>query len=308
MKRKLLLTILIIAVATCSCFGFVSYASNNKRIVDELGKLTNQLNETINKLNEKIYVLENENNQAKGVFSVMSYNVGSWYDGTGEVIPNTDIETLIPMQKRILDYYKPDVLCCQEYRSSFGTSEMISPCLLKDKYCNVETYLELSRYDGKAICTNRSLENFNSVNFLNTDGCLRNYTKAYIPMNGRKVCVINTHFATDESLIIAETEEILKTVKNEEYFIICGDFNVDVTDTTTILYQNSIKKFVDNGYKLANGGDFGVFVTFPETNQAIDNIIVSSNINIKSVIVNTQKNDVLVNKDHYPLIAYVEVF
>jgi endonuclease/exonuclease/phosphatase family metal-dependent hydrolase len=123
--------------------------------------------------------------------------------------------------------------------------------------------------------------------------------------------VVNTHFHITDDTKVSNADETLGLIRDEEYFILCGDFNVDAIDRTTALYQSTLKKFVDAGYKLCNGGEMGDFITYPNTGEGIDNIIVSPNINIKSVVVDTQKSYLgsgANQADHYPLIAYLEIF
>lgn len=239
-------------------------------------------------------------NGAKAVFSVMSYNVGQWYNGSGSVAPLDKSESIMNLQKNIIERYQPDVLCLQEYTNEH---------FLQDRYFFVETARETTSYDGKAICTSRSLEGAENVPFTTTEGAMtRNYQKAYVYMNGRKVCVISAHLSLTSSAVVDNVDDLIDAVAGEDYFIICGDTNVDCSNKSAALYQRTLKKFTDLGYKLCNGGDFGAFATYASTNIAIDNIITSSNITIKSVVMDTQKAGLEDGTDHYPLVAYVEVY
>ena len=241
-------------------------------------------------------------NSAQGVFSIMTYNVGNWYNGSGQRVPDSKHDSYYELQKNIIDRYEPDILCTQEYMSHLGEE------ILAEKYYSIAKALETSAYDGKAICTNRALEGAENIYFAQTDACKRNYEKAYMYLNGRRVCVISAHLATTAAICKQEAVELLNVVSNEEYFILCMDANVDVHDTTSDLYTGSLKLFVDAGYKLCNGGEFGIFNTYSSNaNGALDNIIVSNNIQIKSVVMDTQKQGLADGSDHYPLIAYIEI-
>jgi endonuclease/exonuclease/phosphatase family metal-dependent hydrolase len=127
-------------------------------------------------------------------------------------------------------------------------------------------------------------------------------------MNGRKVCVISAHLGLNYDVIVDNTNDLINAVSNEEYFILCLDANVDHTDSSAALYTESIKRFIDLGYNMANGGDHGLFKTYASSNIAIDNVVTSANINIKAVVMDKQKEGLADGTDHYPLIAYVEVF
>ena len=260
--------------------------------------------ETLEELKTKLSNITTKklDNSAKGVFSIMTYNVGNWYNGSGQRVPDTKHDSYYELQKSIIDRYEPDILCTQEYMSHLGEE------ILAEKYYSIANALETSAYDGKAICTNRTLEGAENIYFAQTDACKRNYEKAYIYLNGRKVCVISAHLATSAAICKQEAVELLNAVSDEEYFILCIDSNVDAHDTTSDLYVGSLKLFVDAGYKLCNGGEFGIFNTYADNeNGAIDNIIVSDNISIKSVVMDTQKEGLEDGSDHYPLIAYVEI-
>ena len=246
-------------------------------------------------------------NSAKGIFSIMSYNVGSWYNGSEYDVPADKYDTFYNLQKKIIERYEPDIFCAQEYRNSIGKN------LLTEKYYFVQIgeNAESRRYDGKAICTNRYLENGENINFTESDSTsiIRNYEKAYVYMNGRRVCVISAHLALTEAACSSNVDDLISAVSGEEYFIICMDANVDVNNKTSNVYINTLKKFSDAGYKLCNGSEeFGTFNSFASNNTAIDNIIVSSNINVKSVVMDKQKEGLSDGSDHYPLIAYLEVF
>ena len=279
----------------------ISHPSETEIRISEIEKQISEIEKQISELPEP--ATKKTDNRAKGVFSIMTYNVGNWYNGSGQRVPDAKHDSYYELQKSIIDRYEPDILCTQEYMSHFGEE------ILAEKYYSIANALETSAYDGKAICTNRTLEGAENIYFAQTDACKRNYEKAYIYLNGRKVCVISAHLATSAAICKQEAVELLNAVSNEEYFILCIDSNVDMHDTTSDLYVGSLKLFVDAGYKLCNGGEFGIFNTYADNeNGAIDNIIVSDNISIKSVVMDTQKEGVEDGSDHYPLIAYLEVF
>ena len=279
----------------------ISHPSETETRISEIEKQISEIEKQISELPEP--ATKKLDNSAKGVFSIMTYNVGNWYNGSGQRVPDAKHDSYYELQKSIIDRYEPDILCTQEYMSHLGEE------ILAEKYYSIAKALETSAYDGKAICTNRTLENATNIYFAQTDACKRNYEKAYIYLNGRKVCVISAHLATSAAICKQNAVELLDAVSDEEYFIICVDSNVDMHDTTSDLYTGSLKLFVDAGYKLCNGGEFGIFNTYADNEDgAIDNIIVSDNISIKSVVMDTQKEGVEDGSDHYPLIAYLEVF
>lgn len=292
-----------------NCYFAIRYKDHREitSIVDLLSKFIIKKREYVEY--DQNNTLPSINNEAKSIFAVMSYNVGRWYNGSGQIVPSEKYEEFLSLQSNIIDRYKPDVLCLQEYGEYISDAESAKANLLANRYHFIETAYATTTYDGKAICTNRELKDAINISFTTTDGSLiRNYEKAYVYMNGRKVCVISAHLSTVDNTKIDNVNDLINAVANEEYFIICADTNIDCNNTDSALYQNTLQKFVNLDYKLCNGGEFGTFNTHEETNAAIDNIITSANINIKSVIMDNQKAGLVDGTDHYPIIAYIEVF
>ncbi len=247
-------------------------------------------------------------NSAKGVFSIMSYNAGRWYNGSGSKVPDGDFEKFHTLQKGIIDRYSPDILCVQEYSDDISAGKSTLEHLIGSRYYFHPTALGTTSYDGKAICTSRSLSDAANIVFTTPEAALnRNYEKAYVFMNGRKVCIISAHLSQGQTECASNIQQILTDIQDETYVIICADTNIDAGDPTSAKYQATLKQFVDAGYVLANSGDLK---TYPKTQTAIDNIIVTSNITIKSTIVDTQKMDELGidDVDHLPVISYIELF
>lgn len=281
-------------------------------IAEVLSKLTitngdNIVIDEINAVSKRVTVLENKvDNSAKSVFAIMSYNCGGWYNGSSNRVPEADYERFLTLQENIIDRYMPDVICLQEYHEEISSGKYAPVNLLGERYYFIESAKNWSNYDGKAICTNRSLVDAVNVEFKDQEGDFhRNYEKAYIYFNGKKVCVISTHTALGASVCALNCTELLNAVSGEEYVIICMDSNIDASDKNSDAYISTLKQFTDAGYRLVNDG---TYKTYPITNVAIDNIVVTPNINVKSVVVDTQKDGLAEGADHYPLIAYLEVF
>lgn len=269
------------------------------------------LEQSIEEINTHVSTLETElesvpvDNTPKGVFGIMTYNVGGWYNGSGTNVPADKYEQFLALQTSIFNRYKPDILCLQEYRDNISSGHSAASEILNPIYHFVETAKGTTTYDGKAICTSLSLEDAQNINYVSMDGNLaRNYEKAYIYCNGKKVCVISTHFALLQANIEAEMTELIQAIANEDYVVVCMDSNVN-SDPAGSAYATTLKQFTDAGYTLANQGQY---ITAPDGNWTIDNIAVSSNITIKSVVVDKQKENLEEGADHYPFIVYAEIF
>ena len=243
---------------------------------------------------------------AKSVFSIMSYNCGEWWIGSGKNVPTDKFDSIMATQKSIIERYNPDVLSICEYANIFSGKYFTKDILLDELFYESKEFATDSIYRGKAICSKSKIEN-SEEHVLSTGSiCI----KFYVYLNGRKVCIVNTHLdAHTEENRSKEIDEIISLVSNEEYLILCGDWNVNAKNKESNDYKNTIKKFKDMGLKCCNDG---VYETYYSANPktALDDIIVSQNINIKSFIVDTQKleNNDFEGPDHMPVIAYLEIF
>ena len=241
-------------------------------------------------------------NSPKGVFGIMTYNVGGWYIGSGTNVPVDKYNKFITLQKNILDRYMPDVLCLQEYMDNFAPGKPTVDVLLGERFRNIVTGKGNTTYHGKAICTSQTMVDAENINFTGED---RNYEKAYIYCNGKKVCFISTHLSLTSSQIINECTELLSAISGEEYVVIAMDSNVDAHDPDTTLYDASLKQFTDAGYNVANNGNY---ITYGPTDKALDTFVTTSNIEIKSLVVDEQKDGLSEGEDHFPFIMYAEIY
>lgn len=101
-----------------------------------------------------------------------------------------------------------------------------------------------------------------------------------------------------------------------DYCIVGGDFNTSNYDgidesgeyikVDNVDFENLKNICKHYNFSMANGGDFGWFVTHPNLNCALDNIIVSSNIMINNVECDTELYEHLYS-DHLPVVATVDL-
>ena len=242
----------------------------------------------------------------RNVFSVMSYNCGEWWIGSGENVPVDKFNSILSTQKNIIERYNPDILSICEYSNFFSGRFFTKDILLDELFYESKEFAVDTQYSGKAICSKSKIEN-SEEHVLSTGSICIIF---YVYLNGRKVCVVNTHLDPhSEGNRSKEVDEIISLISDEEYLILCADWNVNEKNKETDDYKNTIKKFKDIGLKCCNDG---VYETYYSANPktALDDIIVSKNINIKSFIVDTQKleNNDFEGLDHMPVIAYLEIF
>lgn len=241
---------------------------------------------------------------------VMSFNVGSWY-GYADYVPDAETETYYSMYDHIFESQNADVVGIQEYCSRFGTSSGLT--LLQSNY---EYVYALDRTTnpskaGKANASKIELSNNNEVVFTNNSGEERSFLVSTFHSKGKTIYFLNTHLSLTASENLAQLQELIDYVENKEYWIMTGDFNVRFDTAESEAYTTHIQPFLNLGYHVANGADFGFLRTFYSGNEGhcVDNIYTSANIDILDAYVDeTKLNATLPNGiDHVPLIAELQI-
>lgn len=248
---------------------------------------------------------------APPTIKVGTYNVGDWGWGAG-LPPVDDKETYLALQNTLFAEIDVDICAMQEWSASF-CSDGTKSNVVTDKYFE---YLQGQTY--WAIGSNIAFDGFQVMNYTTCSpgGDYAKYEKAYFEISGRRVCLINCHFSTAQSMQEAQAAEILTVAREEEYCIVCGDWNTVIHSMTDTDYTVMVKPYIDAGFTDANCGEFGIFPTYYGTSNpqadyrpATDHIIVSSNITITNAYVNTTKltDDIDAKIDHVPLIAELTI-
>ena len=124
------------------------------------------------------------------------------------------------------------------------------------------------------------------------------YVKNVYSFNNKTISFYCTHLCyNDETTLRTQITELFTAVSSDTstYKIIVGDFNFDLTEANDYLVS-----FLNSGFKLVNGGQY---ITYDDGRDlAIDEIMVSSNINIvSSGVGNRAFTEGL--SDHFPLWA-----
>lgn len=122
------------------------------------------------------------------------------------------------------------------------------------------------------------------------------YVKNVYSYNNKIISFYCTHFCyNDDTTLQNQISELFTVVQadNNPYKIIVGDFNFDLTESSTYLTS-----FLNNGFKLVNGGQYKTYDD--SRNLALDEIMVSSNIEILSSGVGNS-NYIEGLSDHFPV-------
>ena len=248
---------------------------------------------------------------------VMSFNVGCFYTEYFPC-PNEKSETFYQRNRTIFNNSKPDFCGMPEWYKYIGTieSSVLMDEFWNDYVPNYEAYLQFQKPNNAITFASKyQINNPSIVKYANQSGEERYYQKGYINVNGKRICIANTHLALG-SIRNNQFVEFLDMLGNEEYFIAVGDFNFQINEIGDSEYNLSVKLALDRGFNSAQNGD-GIFMTWYSAKtvaestriNALDNIITSSNIDISNVHVDTTKltdglceaNNIII--DHLPLVC-----
>ena len=283
------------------CYDEASVNRDNANMEVKLARGThNTLNERLDEAEQK---LDQTNAQLSNVqrLKITEVNIENQskkqlidvYNST--VMNNTTNETLVVSTFNIKSFehkkranilkalnliYKSccNVCCIQEYLTSpnFNTDNIMLTKEFEDIYFRQSLMKNEGRY-GLFMISNKELSNRGGGDYTMPVGTFeqRCYQRATYTFNDKKVSIYNTHLSYESNEIILGQLEQLKLVINNDknpYKIICGDFN---TESLSVF-----EPLIRDGFKYSNNGSFKTYKTTP---KALDNIIVSGNIDIKKV-------------------------
>lgn len=246
--------------------------------------------------------------------TVMTYNVGKF----------SGINSQQAMQNLIISTYDADVIGMQEIGNS-STIPTVGQNMLTDYQ-----YKQISNHKNYILTATKELAISNVViaDFQNQDpedmsryNETRAYTKVEVEVNGKTIAFINTHLCyLTTSIKYLQMGELFDIAEQYDYVIITGDFNSYEMTEQAADYINMYKPFVDAGYHLANNSPRAGFQntytsatsasSLSDLSTAPDSIIVSSNIDIESVVFDTTKFSYLNGSaiDHIPVIAHLTIY
>lgn len=250
---------------------------------------------------------------------VMTYNVGAWYTGITTPIPTAQKAKYSALQNGIFTRANADICLMQEYLKDFCQDGTLASDFLEPYFNSIDTTNETQGYRGHAICAKGyAVSNYQTHLFSNAGNTnYQGYETATINVNGKTINLINTHNNWQTAPQAIHMAEVLEAIKGMEYFILCGDFNIDMQteDKTDAQYIQSVKVLLDRGYNMANFNDErGWMKTYYGAAEATggkfcDNIITSSNIEVISAYADEAKltDDIADKIDHLPIIATLAI-
>lgn len=251
--------------------------------------------------------------------TVMSFNTGCFYSEWHSA-PTSTGTVFYQRNKNIFDRYDLDFAGMPEWSRAIGT---VNASVLMDETFT-SWYPDYTPYavDYAALTSGFSVtpSSVTLVTYQTQGDETRYYQKSYIDYYGKRICCIATHLDLSDSARTAQFLELMNAVQNEDYFIITGDFNFQITQAGDSQYNKSIKVALDRGYHSAQNADSLLMTWYSgQTAQGssdiycLDNIITSANIDILNPRVDTTKlTDGLCEEygiiiDHLPLIATLRI-
>lgn len=169
-----------------------------------------------------------------------------------------------------------------------------------------------------AIMSQIPFESFASTIYT---GGVREYTKCYITIGGKRIAWFNTHVEGyteyDSSNYwnqhVSQMNQIFEIISEEDSFILTGDFNVEGSQE----YNDCLKQFVDAGFNMSNWTQStgfvdtyfnGTTVANSTSKKPTDNIITSPDLTITNIEYNTAKLSITSGQiDHIPIIATIVI-
>lgn len=250
---------------------------------------------------------------------IMAYNVGTWYLGNHDNVPAELDSEYYSLQNGIISNNNADILLLEEYAKEFSKTGRTAKSMLEQYYPYIHEQggdnAQASVALGRCVCskypiTDYAVHEFDDGTGFYCDTCT--ITVNNIPI---KIGITHLHW-NNRTYRSAEAQEILGFISAAKHSIVGGDFNTeDFYSVSGADYTQVIKKFIDAGYNISNGGDFGFIETYTAettlTNtQCLDNIIASSNIVIEDAYADTTKaTDGLNEKiDHLPFVSELKVY
>ena len=239
---------------------------------------------------------------------VAQWNIGHF---SGGVSPNSTIEGIAYEQKKndftlLISMISADVLCLNEYSDYWGKDEKGKRHRANEDLFNSYLYSYVghqSRYSCNALFSTIPLNDSKEIRYecnKTTNITHTNAIKATdyylvetnISYKGNRILIVSTHLAFDnnnEDVALNQIKELISRYQEEEYIILCGDWNVKSVSAFDL--------FLEAGYQLGNHGKFGDIITFDASNYCLDNILTKGLDVVDFHAINSNLSD------HKPVVA-----
>lgn len=203
---------------------------------------------------------------------IAQWNIGHFSQGknTSSIITGSNFEAATMEYQSIIDQISADLFSINEYSVIFGTDEVglkhRTDDLIFSKY--MYHYIGMQKqYSCNSLFSNYELIETNETNYHCNEGVRIShnpilkaedyyYIESNVEINGIWVKLITTHLAFDtnnEEVARNQIEELIMRYTNDNFVIMCGDWNVKNINTFDL--------FKSAGYEMANHSKFGDLAT-----------------------------------------------
>ena len=262
------------------------------------------------------YLLNAEQGAKK--ISVISYNIGHYNFGTTphSLVPET-AQRYIEGMKNFFMKYHPDILFLQEYLKQLIQEQPSSDA-------DITIFNPLYKYETNETGTWNTIRSIHELSNLQVNRILpvdpyansKPYRYAQIEVNGHPVAICDVHllavlpqsgseFATLPEARAYELEHLLELFDEDDYGILCGDFNC----TSEAERDSMVATARSKGFQPINGGYMGWKTTHPYNAPVnyFDNIFIKGDIVLckSSVLYEETEN---LPSDHIPVYAEFAVY
>ena len=247
---------------------------------------------------------------------VMTYNVANYNNDTADYIPNDKLFNLLKM---IYDV-NPDIMMLQEDRTYIDLNNTQAAA----DYVFNPAYPNRIGTDGNTIRSKRNTSNSGTLVY--TNGRYLKYT--VLTIDDKTILLVSTHMVWNYNDTGSDSSES-KQARNVQYIelmqwvtgqISLNDYTsgtptpvpththciigMDANTATNDDKTNLLTALNDASCIPVNGGKLGWFITNMDIGNALDNIVVSSNIIINKIQAYNDWYDKLYS-DHVPVIAEI---
>lgn len=230
-------------------------------------------------------------------FRVCSFNVGLWNNGVIKQ-PDAKMQEYAQNFRRFLGQINSEIICCLEAPTTGNVSGTYDVNKIFEFLYGYKHRFETGNSTGKIVHGKNTFLNPTEHTFTASG---RNYYSFEYNVGSKLITVYLVHLSIEASTTgnrQADLQEIAGILATTSHCIVLGDWNTYDMSELDVL----------SAYNIANGGIFGKFITWPNVtetwpNGAIDNIVTTTDIVIKNVVV----PDVTLS-DHKPLIADISLY
>lgn len=271
-------------------------------------------------------------NQNFQTYTLLSYNVGMWTNGTREGMTAAEYSAKISGMQRLFNQIAPSIGFMTEYREYIDANNThlarndLFPSGTYPGYSGVSGSTDAEKYKHPVLVARMSI---GTCEWIKLDASAQNWTLATtISISGYTVYVYCVHLhpaALDRSIRDAEVTALINRVKTQDNVIICGDFNfvpasyhsINSSSPNTDEHKTEFAKFKTAGFEMADGDFMPWIGTWPSTNDYpawataaqqwyLDNILVKGRVKLFSASVPVQAKNYMMS-DHLPIVATIGI-